>query len=168
MHWKRQLIPILLGVGVGMVLAWALTRDSAGDVRREVASTAVALARTLQQPSPMSPVEMDAVLGVARRSSTAPIAWIQLRQADNSVLAQTGIEESAAFTLQYVKARHAVRKAAVKVVQRPEGRVLVEAFPVRLGANTGSVRVLRAAYGKSSSSPANAVLEIAAYLDTVR
>jgi len=165
MHWKRQLIPILLGLGVGMVLAWALTLDPAGEVRRDVASTAVALARKLQVSPAMSPIEMDAALGVARRSSASPIAWIQLRQADNTVIAQTGIEEKAAFTLQYVRAQHAIRKAAVKVVQRPEGRVLVEAFPVRMGGAAGSVRVLRAAYGESSTSPANAVLEIAAYLD---
>jgi len=165
MHWKRQLIPVLLGLGVGMVLAWALTRDSAGEVRRDVASTAVALVHRLQASPAMSPIEMDAALGTAGRSSATPIAWIQLRQADSTVIAQTGIEEKAAFTLQYVKARHAIRKAAVKVVQRSEGRVLVEAFPVRMGGATGNVRVLRAAFGESSTSPANAVLEIAAYLD---
>ncbi|MBL8223416.1 MAG: hypothetical protein JNL62_29560 [Bryobacterales bacterium] len=88
-----------------------------------------------------------------------------MRQADNTVMAQTGFEEKAAFTLQYVEARHAIRKAAVKVVQRSEGRVLVEAFPVRMGGANGKVRVLRAAYRESSASPANAVLEIAAYLD---
>ncbi len=165
MHWKRQLIPVLLGLGVGMVLAWALTRDSAGEVRRDIASTAVALARKLQASPAMSLIELDAALGTARRSSATPIAWIQLRQADNTVIAQTGIEEKAAFTLQYVKARHAVRKAAVKVVQCSEGRVLVEAFPVRMGGSSGNVRVLRAALGGRSALPPNAVLEIAAYFN---
>ncbi|MBL8178339.1 MAG: hypothetical protein JNK48_26925 [Bryobacterales bacterium] len=166
MKLKRQLIPILLGIVVGAAIAVVLTRDRASEVRQDVANTAVEIGRRLQQNSGWTPLELDVVLAEARKTSPRAIAWMQLRRADNRLIAQTGIEERAAFTLQYVKARHANRKGAVKVVERDGKRVLVEAFPVRIGGATGALRVLRVAHrAKVPGSVPNALLEIAVFLD---
>ncbi len=166
-------IPIGLGLGFGLVLTMVLPSlpnvdfisryTKAERLRRDVASTAITVARQLQQNPNASPVELDVLLAGARKASPRRIAWIQLRQGDNTVLAQAGIETQPAFTLQYVKARLASRKAAVKYLDRPEGRVLVEAFPIRLTGARGSMRVLRAAHTSRTATSPNAVLEIAAY-----
>ncbi len=166
--------PIVLGLGFGLVLTLVLQSlpisgfvsrgTQAERLRRDVASTALHVAQQLQNEPNASPVELDVLLADAKKASPRPIAWIQLREGNDSVLAQAGIEEKPTFTLRYVKARLASRKAAVKIVERAEGRLMVEAFPIRLGGRAGTVRVQRAAYGQTNIAGPNAVLEIAAYL----
>ena len=165
MKLKQTAAAILLGLGVGFLLSLYLMRDTeVKDVRRDTAVTAVELTRRLAGSPHASAVELDVMLAEARRTSKRPVAWMQLREGNNAVLAQTGLEVRPEFTLKYVKARHASRKAAVKIVQRAEGRVMVEAFPVRVGSAPGEVRIQKAGL-KKSAAVANAVLEIAVYLE---
>jgi hypothetical protein len=162
---KQTALAILLGLGAGFLLSLYWMRDTeVKDARGEVARAARELATRMASSPLASALELDVMLAEALRTSRRPIAWIQVREGNNQLVAQAGIEERPAFTLQYVKARHASRKAAVKILRRSEGRVMVEAFPVRLGSASGSVRIQKAGL-KKSSAVANAVLEIAVYLD---
>lgn len=169
--------PIVLGLGFGLVLTLVLQSlpisgfvsrgTQAERLRRDLASTALTVAEKLQNEPNASLVELDVLLADAKKASPRRLAWIQLRESNDSVLAQAGIEEKPTFTLRSVKARLASRKAAVKIVERAEGRLLVEAFPIGLGGRAGSVRVQRALNGPVNTAGPNAVLEIAAYLDGV-
>lgn len=169
---KHGWIPILLGAVFGGILFLSVPQigfvsrsTQAERMRRDIATTAARIQEKLRNEPNATPVELDVLLAEVRKSSGLPIAWIQLRVGGETVLAETGIEVEPSFSLSYVKSRYASRKPAVKTIRRPAGTLLVEAFPIRLPGRLGRPTLQRASYSRDIPSRANAVVEIAAYLD---
>ncbi len=135
-------IPVLLVLGIALAVLLLVNsianyvlvsqRVRVDRVRDRLSDAAVKLDQGLQKAG--SHNSLDVLLDEARRDSASGIASVLVRNHDGAVIARAGIDHPAAFPLNYVKSQFRQHRPVFKVTDSSVGRMVIEAFPVRLPA----------------------------------
>jgi hypothetical protein len=130
------------GIGLGALAALALLVNSVTNyavvseklrvehLRQEMAAD-VAVLDSQIRARPDAAAELVTSM---QRNSAGRIAWIQVRNTADEILAHAGRDASPAFTHVEFHERLLARKPAYRLLDSPSGDVVVEAFPIRIPA----------------------------------
>jgi serine phosphatase RsbU (regulator of sigma subunit) len=168
-------LTIYAGMALGLLLLgnsaahyfWFSERIVADQVRRDLSAKAIAAENLLSTARPANRAEAAEMLEQIRATGDGRIAWIQLRDSRDTTLAGAGLDVSPTFPAGVVRSRLRDRQPAVETRLTPNGKVLVEAFLVRMPAAVRPSSIQLAAYTPTAASPRATVgvIEIAAYLE---
>jgi serine phosphatase RsbU (regulator of sigma subunit) len=168
-------LSIYLGMALGLLLLgnsvahyhWVSQRIVVDQVRRELSARAIAAENLLSAARPANRAEAAEMLEQIRAAGQGRIAWIQLRDSRDSALAGAGLDVSPTFPASVVRSRLRDRQPAVETRDTSNGKVLVEAFLVRMPAAVRPSAIQLASFAPAAASPraAAGVIEIAAYLE---
>jgi hypothetical protein len=154
---------LLLGNSVWNYV-WVSQRIVVEQMRKELSARAVAVDKLLQTAGAG---EVSGLLEQVRAESGGRIAWIQVRDGRDVALAAAGLPVAPAFPAEVVRSRMKGRQAIFETRTTGAGRVLVEAFPIRMpaaGRRTAAIRL--AAYEPvAAARSAFGVVEIASYMN---
>jgi len=136
--WFR--IWMLAGVGLAVLLlsnsvanyVFVSWRVLVEQIRREMAGQVGGLDQQMQQAGVVNTQQLAALLESTREKSEGKIAWILVRDAEGTMVAQTGLAAAPAFTPEYFRTRLRNRQPVFKTVETTQGEAVVEAFPFRL------------------------------------
>ena len=170
-----------ISIGLGLALAVLLLANSVwtyrmvsrrvvvDQLRRDLAMQVVAADQHIQRGGPRSADQLGALLDQMHRNSGGKIAWAQLRDSQDGVIAQAGLAMDPMFSAEYVRAQLRSRRPVFKTLDSEAGEVVVEAFPIRLPAGIAPA-VFRLVAAEAPGRPQRnfGVLEIAAYLNAGR
>lgn len=166
-----------ISIGIGFALGLLLLGNSLAhyflisrrivvdQVRKDLSAQATAIDKLLKAARPSSRAEATALLEQVRTASNGRIAWISLRDGQDTALAAAGPSTEPAFTADVVRSRLRERQSLVETRETDAGQVLVEAFPIRMDSPARSTSLRLASYEPAASRAAFGVVEIAAYLN---
>lgn len=162
-HTGQRWFTISLGIGfaLGLLLLvnsaanyfWVSRRIVVEQVRKDLAVQAQAVGK--------APGSIEQI----QKASNGRIAWIQVRDSEDTVLAVAGLNAEPAFSADLVRAHMRDRQPLFKTAATQEGPVLVEAFPVRLSGRGRAASIRLAAYEPAAARGGFVVVEIAAYMN---
>jgi hypothetical protein len=164
-------LTIGIGFALGLLLLgnsvwnyqWVSQRIVVEQVRKDLSARAVMVDKLLQKAGP---AEAPELLEQVRAESGGRIAWIQLRDGRDVSLASAGLPVEPTFSAEVVRSRMKGRQAIFETRTTEAGRVLVEAFPIRMPAAGGRAAAVRlAAFEPAAARSAFGVVEIASYLN---
>lgn len=131
-----------LGIGLGVLLAVGILANSVSNyflvsqriqvdqLRRDIADQVAKLDADLQTSSNFT--QLPQLLQQAQTRAGGRLAWIELRNTDDEVLARTGLRVSRSFSAAKIRAQMRARQATFTTRQTPQGAMVVEAFVLRL------------------------------------
>lgn len=167
-----------LSIGIGFALAllmlgnsvanyyWVSQRIAVEQVRKDLSAQAVAVDKLLQNARPSSPAEANEMLEQIRTGSNGRIAWIQLRDGRDTTLAGAGLDVAPTFSAEVIRSKMRGRQAIFETRSTRGGKVVVEAFPIRVPAQARRASVQLAGYEPAASARgAFGVVEIAGYMN---
>jgi serine phosphatase RsbU (regulator of sigma subunit) len=136
-RWFR--VWMLMGAGLAILLLASsvinyVVSERANVVfntRREMARDMTALEQLVRAQRPGA-ASLSGVLEQAVRASNGTLAWAQILDRDGSVIARSDAAAAPAFTVDYVASRIRDRRPVFAVRDTRAGKVVVEAFPIRL------------------------------------
>ena len=105
--------------------------------RREIARQMAALDQLLRLQKPVT-TALSGVLEQMVRESKGTLAWAQIVDRDGSVIARSDAAVAPAFTADYVTSQIRDRRPVFAVRDTSAGKVVVEAFAIRLPSNSSS------------------------------
>jgi serine phosphatase RsbU (regulator of sigma subunit) len=104
------------------------------NTRREMAREMAALDQLVRDQKP-SAASLSGVLEQVVRESNGSLAWAQMLNREGSVIARSDTAAPPAFTVDYVASRIRERRPVFAVRDTSAGKVVVEAFAIRLPSN---------------------------------
>jgi hypothetical protein len=107
------------------------------NTRREMAREMAALDPLLRDQKPGA-ASFSGVLDDVVRESGGALAWAQILNREGSIIARSGAAEPPAFTVDYVVSRMRERRPVFEVRDTSSGKVVVEAFPIRLPSSSSA------------------------------
>lgn len=161
-------ISIWFGIALGILVLgnsaanyyWVSQKIVVEQVRKDLSAQAASVEKLIQAAGPE-----PEILEQVRASSHGRIAWIQLRDSRDAALATAGRDAAPTFSADLIRARMRSRQPIFETRSTGAGRVVVEAFPIRLSGRSHRPAVQLAAYEPAAARPAMAIVEIAAYMD---
>ena len=144
---------------------WVSQRIVVDQVRKDLSAQAAAVDKLLQSARPANRAEAAEVLEQVRVSSQGRIAWIHLRDSRDVALAGAGEGVEATFSADVIRSRMRARQPIFETRSTDAGRVLVEAFPIRVTGMFRPSAVRPAAYEPAAARGAMGFVEIAAYMN---
>lgn len=161
-------ISIWFGIALGILVLgnsaanyyWVSQKIVVEQVRKDLSAQAATVEKLVQAAGPEAEV-----LEQVRVSSQGRIAWIQIRDSRDASLAAAGLNAAPAFSADLIRARMRSRQPIFETRSTGSGRVVVEAFPIRLSGRAGRPAVQLAAYEPAAARPGMAIVEIAAYMN---
>ncbi|MCC6536820.1 MAG: PP2C family protein-serine/threonine phosphatase [Bryobacterales bacterium] len=175
-HTSQRWFSISIGFGFALGLLmlgnsvanyyWVSQRIVVEQVRKDLSAQAVAVDKLLQNARPSSPAEANEMLEQIRANSNGRIAWIQLRDGHDTALAVAGLDVQPTFSAEVIRSKMRGRQAIFETRSTRSGKVLVEAFPIRVPAQARRSSIQLAAYEPAAAARgAFGVVEIAAYMN---
>jgi hypothetical protein len=162
-------ISIWFGIALGILVLgnsaanyyWVSQKIVVEQVRKDLSAQAASVEKLVQTAGP------DAeMLEQVRVASHGRIAWIQIRDSRDASLATAGLDAEPTFSAGLIRARMRSRQPIFETRSTAAGRVVVEAFPIRLSNRAHRPTVQLAAYEPAAAArPAMAIVEIAAYMN---
>ena len=161
-------ISIWFGIALGLLVLgnsaanyyWVSQKIVVEQVRKDLSAQAATVEKLVQAAGPEAEV-----LEQVRVSSQGRIAWIQIRDSRDASLAAAGLNAAPTFSADLIRARMRSRQPIFETRSTGSGRVVVEAFPIRLSGRAGRPAVQLAAYEPAAARPGMAIVEIAAYMN---
>jgi hypothetical protein len=174
-HTGQRWFSVFTGLGFALGLLvlgnsafnyiWVSQRIVVDQVRKDLSAQAVTVDKVLQDARPANRAAAVELLERVRTASDGRIAWIQLRDNRDMTLAGVGLDVEPTFSADVVRSRMRGRQPIFETRTTGAGRVVVEAFPLRMpeAARPSSIRL--AAYEPVAARSAFGVVEIAAYMN---
>ena len=163
-------ISIWFGIALGILVLgnsaanyyWVSQKIVVEQVRKDLSAQAASVEKLVQAAGPEAEV-----LEQVRAASNGRIAWIQIRDSRDAALAAAGPTAEPTFSADLIRARMRSRQPIFETRSTGAGRVVVEAFPIRLSNRARRPAVQLAAYEPAAAAarPGMAIVEIAAYLN---
>ena len=161
-------VSIWFGIALGILVLgnsaanyyWVSQKIVVEQVRKDLSAQAATVEKLVQAAGPEAEV-----LEQVRVSSHGRIAWIQIRDSRDASLATAGLHAAPTFSADLIRARMRSRQPIFETRSTGAGRVVVEAFPIRLSGRAHRPTVQLAAYEPAAARPAMAIVEIAAYMN---
>ena len=176
-HTGQRWFSVCIGLGfaLGLLLlgnsaanyVWVSQRIVVDQVRKDLSAQATAVDKVLRSARPANRAEAVELLEQVRAASDGRIAWIQLRDGRDTTLAEVGMDVEPTFSADLIRSRMRGRQPIFETRSTGEGRVLVEAFPLRMpGAAVRPSAIRLAAYEPAAATARGTfgVVEIAAYM----
>ncbi|MFN0103622.1 MAG: PP2C family protein-serine/threonine phosphatase [Bryobacteraceae bacterium] len=174
-HTGQRWFSVSIGCGFALGLlvlgnsaanyVWVSQRIAVDHVRKDLSAQAAAVDNVLQSARPSNRAEAAEMLEQIRASSNGRIAWIQLRDSRDTTLAGVGLDVEPTFSADLIRSRMRGRQPIFETRSTEAGRVVVEAFPIRMPGVTRPSAIRLAAYEPSAARTAFGVVEIAAYMN---
>ena len=161
-------VSIWFGIALGILVLgnsaanyyWVSQKIVVEQVRKDLSAQAATVEKLVQAAGPEAEV-----LEQVRAASHGRIAWIQVRDSRDASLATAGLHAAPTFSADLIRARMRSRQPIFETRSTGSGRVVVEAFPIRLSGRAGRPAVQLAAYEPAAARPGMAIVEIAAYMN---
>ena len=162
-----------LGFAIGLLVLgnsaanyyWISKRMVVDQVRKDLSAQAVAVEKVLQEARPSNRAAAVELLERVRTASENRIAWIQLRDSRDITLAGVGLDVEPTFSAEVVRSRMRGRQPIFQTRETGAGRVLVEAFPLRMPEAVRPSSIRLASYEPAAARSAFGVVEIGAYMN---
>ncbi len=166
-------ISIWFGIALGLMLlgnsvwnyTWVSQRIVVEQVRKDLSAQAVSLEGLLQNARPANRAEAVEILEQVRTASNGRIAWIQLRDGRDTTLAGAGLDVNPTFSAEFIRSRMKGRQPVFQTRSTAAGKVLVEAFPLRMSGAVRPSAVRLASFEPVAARSAFGIVEIAAYME---
>ena len=175
-HTGQRWFSVFTGLGFALGLlvlgnsafnyVWVSQRIVVDQLRKDLSAQAATVDKVLQDARPANRAAAVELLERVRTASDGRIAWIQLRDNRDTSLAGVGLDVGPSFSADVVRSRMRGRQPIFEMRSTGAGRVVVEAFPLRMpeAARPSSIRL--AAYEPAAAGRAAfGVVEIAAYMN---
>ena len=162
------------GIALGVLLLgnsianyrWVAQRIVVDQVRKDLSTQALAVEKLLAAARPQSRAEAAEILEQVRASAPGRIAWIQVRDSRDTLLAAAGLDVEPTFRADFIRSRLRDRQPVFETRGSGDARVLVEAFPLRVNAATRSASLRLASFENTAAARSTfGVVEIAAYMN---
>ena len=164
-----------LGFALGLLLlgnsvanyVWVSQRIVVDQVRKDLSTQAVSVEKVLQDSRPANRTEAVELLEQVRTASNGRIAWIQLRDSRDTTLAGVGLDVEPTFSADLIRSRMRGRQPIFETRSTGAGRVLVEAFPLRMQGPVKPSGIRLTSYEPAAATARGSfgVVEIAAYMN---
>ena len=175
-HTGQRWFSVCIGLGfaLGLLLLgnsaanyiWVSQRIVVDQVRKDLSAQAAAVDTVLQNARPANRAEASELLEQVRTASDGRIAWIQLRDSRDTTLAGVGLDVEPTFSADLIRSRMRGRQPIFETRSTGAGRVLVEAFPLRMPGAVRPSSIRLANYEPAGATRgAFGVVEIAAYMN---
>lgn len=132
------------------------------NTRREMAREMAVLDKIVRAQNP-AVASLSGVLEQAVRESKGKLAWAQILDREGSVIARSDAAAAPAFTVDYVTSRIRERLPVFAVRDTTAGKVVVEAFAIRLPAPRSAASLQTAALKSGATNVA--FVELASFAD---
>jgi sigma-B regulation protein RsbU (phosphoserine phosphatase) len=144
-HQKWFRVWILTGAGLAILLLassvinYLISERATAlfNTRREMAREMSALDQLVHDQKPAA-ASLSSVLEQVVRESHGTLAWAQIVDRDGAVIARSDAAAAPAFTVDYVASRIRERRPVFAVRDTGSGKVVVEAFAIRLPSYSSS------------------------------
>ena len=164
------------GIALGVLLLgnsianyrWVSQRIVVDQVRKDLSAQAVAIEKLLAAARPQSRAEAVEILEQVRATAPGRIAWIQVRDSRDTMLAAAGLDVEPTFRADFIRSRLRDRQPVFETRGAGDTRVLVEAFPLRINGVSRSTAIRLASFEPAAAAaarPAFGVVEIAGYMN---
>jgi hypothetical protein len=175
-HTGQRWFSVCIGLGSALGLlvlgnsaanyVWVSQRIVVDQVRRDLSVQAAAVDKILQNARPANRTQAVELLEQVRMAGNGRIAWIQLRDSRDTALAGVGLEVEPTFSGELIRSRIRGRQPIFDTRSTDAGRVVVEAFPLRMPAPGKPSSIRMAAYEPMRASrDVFGIVEIAAYMN---
>jgi sigma-B regulation protein RsbU (phosphoserine phosphatase) len=136
------------------------------NTRREMAREMVALDQTIHDQKPAIS-SLTGVLEQVVRESNGTLAWAQMVDREGVVIARSDAAAAPAFTVDYVASKIRERRPVFAVRDTGSGKVVVEAFAIRLPSYSSSASFQTVALNGRSTRPHTgmAFVELASFVN---
>jgi len=171
-RWFR--VWILTGAGLAVLLLassvinYIISEHATAlfSTRREMAREMVALDQLVHDRKPAGGSLSDLLEQVVRESN-GTLAWAQMVDRDGAVIARSNTAVAPAFTVDYVASQIRVRRPVFAVRNTSAGKVVVEAFAIRLPFNSSAASFKTVALKGHSAQPRTgmAFVELASFVN---
>lgn len=159
---------IFAGAGLAVLLLastvvnYVISSRSAAlfNTRREMSREMTALDQRMRVQKPDA-AALSTLLDQMVEDSNGRLAWAQMFDREGSVIARSDAAGTPAFTVDYVASRIRDRRPAFAVRDTSAGKVVVEAFAMRLPSSASAAAVKTVAFKPSAGSMA--FVELASY-----
>ena len=166
--WFR--LGMLMGAGLAILLlassvlnyVFSERTSALFNTRREMAREMAALDQWVRAQKPGA-AALSGVLEQAVRESKGKLAWAQILDREGSVIARSDAAAAPAFTVDYVTSRIRERLPVFAVRDSAAGKVVVEAFAIRLPAPRSAASLQTAALKSGATNMA--FVELASFAD---
>jgi len=132
------------------------------NTRREMAREMSALDQLIHDQKSAA-ASLSGVLDEAVQQSNGSLAWAQILDRQGAVIARSDAAAAPAFTADYVASRIHERRPVFAVRDTSAGKVVVEAFPIRLPSTASTEAFKVVALGGTRPSNNMAFVELASY-----
>jgi len=132
------------------------------NTRREMAREMSALDQLIHDQKSAA-ASLSGVLDEAVQQSNGSLAWAQILDRQGAVIARSDAAAAPAFTADYVASRIRERRPVFAVHDTSAGKVVVEAFPIRLPSTASTEAFKVVALGGTRPSNNMAFVELASY-----
>jgi hypothetical protein len=157
-RWFR--VWILTGAGLAILLLASSVINyviserttSLFNTRREMARQMAALDQLVRDQKPAA-AALSGVLEQVVRESSGTLAWAQMVDRDGMVIARSDGAAAPAFTVDFVASQIRERRPVFVVRNTSAGKVVVEAFPIRLPSYSSAASFKTVALNGSSAQP---------------
>jgi sigma-B regulation protein RsbU (phosphoserine phosphatase) len=171
-RWFR--LWILTGAGLAILLLassvinYIVSERSAAlfNTRREMAREMVALDQLIHDQKPAAS-SLAGLLDRVVQESNGTLAWAQMVDREGAVIARSDAAAAPAFTVNYVASQIRERRPVFAVRDSKAGKVVVEAFPVRLPSYSSAASIQPVALNGRISQPRTgmAFVELASFVN---
>ena len=136
------------------------------NTRREMAREMSALDQLVHDQKP-AVATLSGVLEKAVKESNGSLVWAQMLDRDGAVIARSDAAAPPAFTVDYVESRIRERRSAFAVRDTSAGKVVVEAYPIRLTSYASSASFKTVALNPRSAQPRTGIafIELASFVN---
>ena len=132
------------------------------NTRREMAREMSALDQLVRDQKPAT-ASLSGILDEVVQESHGSLAWAQILDREGAVIARSDAAAAPAFTADYVVSRIRERRPIFAVRDTSAGKVVVEAFPIRLPSHPSAASFKTVAL--KSSAGTMAFVELASFAD---
>jgi sigma-B regulation protein RsbU (phosphoserine phosphatase) len=171
-RWFR--VWILTGAGLAILLLassvinYVISERTTAlfNTRRELAREMTALDQLVRDQKPAA-ASLRGVLEQVVEESNGTLAWAQMVDRDGKVIAHSDAAAAPAFTVDYVASKIRERRPVFAVRDTSAGRVVVEAFPIRLPSYTSSTSFKTVALDGRPAQPRTGIafVELASFVN---
>jgi len=171
-RWFR--VWILTGAGLAILLLassvinYVLSERATAlfNTRRELAREMVALDQMIHDQKSAT-ASLSGVLQQVVQESNGTLAWAQMVDREGAVIARSDAAAAPAFTVDFVASRIRERRPVFAVRDTGAGKVVVEAFAIRLPSNSSTASLQSVALRGRSAQPGTGMtfVELASFVN---